>query len=70
MEPDTAMVLNHQPEVLLNSRPASTLCQWPRQGRNIWADVRINYILCGLTPMITIRVPVPWNERDTPEELK
>ena len=40
------------------------------EGDVIWADVRIDYILSGLTPTVTIRVPVPWNERDTPEERK
>ena len=39
-------------------------------GEVIWADVRIDYILSGLTPTVTIRVPVPWSERDTPEERK
>jgi hypothetical protein len=29
-----------------------------------------DYILSGLTPTVTIRVPVPWNQRDTPEERK
>ena len=40
------------------------------EGEVIWADVRIDYILSGLTPTVTIRVPVPWNESDTPEERK
>jgi hypothetical protein len=40
------------------------------EGDVIWADVRIDYILSGLTPTVTIRVPVPWNERETPEERK
>lgn len=40
------------------------------EGEVIWADVRIDYILSGLTPTVTIRVPVPWIERDTPEERK
>jgi hypothetical protein len=40
------------------------------EGEVIWADVRIDYILSGLTPTVTIRVPVPWNERDTPEDRK
>src|ERR1700761_6493909 len=39
-------------------------------GEVIWADVRIDYILSELTPTVTIRVPVPWNERDTTEERK
>ena len=40
------------------------------EGEVIGADVRIDYILAGLTPTVTIRVPVPWNERDTAEERK
>ena len=40
------------------------------EGEVIWADVRIDYILSGLAPTVTIRVPVPWNERDTPEDRK
>jgi hypothetical protein len=40
------------------------------EGDVIWADVRIDYILSGLTPTVSIRVPVPWSERDTPEERK
>lgn len=39
-------------------------------GDIIWADVRIDYILSGLTPSVTIRVPVPWSEQDTQEERK
>ena len=40
------------------------------EGEVIWADVRIDYILAGLAPTVTIRVPVPWSERDTPDERK
>lgn len=40
------------------------------EGDVISADVRIDYILSGLTPTVTIRVPVPWSEHDTPEERK
>lgn len=40
------------------------------EGEVIWADVRIDYILSGLTPTVTIRVPLPWNESDTSEERK
>ncbi|HEY4076534.1 MAG TPA: hypothetical protein VGM26_06325 [Rhizomicrobium sp.] len=39
-------------------------------GEVIWADVRIDYILSSLKPCVTIRVPVPWSERDTAEERK
>src|ERR1700754_1736637 len=40
------------------------------EGDVIWADVRVDYVLSGLTPTVTIRVPVPWSERDTSEERK
>jgi hypothetical protein len=40
------------------------------EGEVIWADVRIDYILAGLTPSVTIRIPVPWREGDTPEARK
>lgn len=40
------------------------------EGDVIWADVRIDYILSDLTPTVTIRVPIPWNESETPEERK
>lgn len=40
------------------------------EGEVIWADVRIDYILLGLTPMVTIRVPVPWNAGETADERK
>jgi hypothetical protein len=40
------------------------------EGDVIWADIRIDYILSGLTPTVIIRVPVPWNELDTSEERK
>jgi hypothetical protein len=39
-------------------------------GEVIWADVRIDYILSGLTPCVTIRVPVPWSEQDGVDERK
>jgi hypothetical protein len=40
------------------------------EGDVIWADIRIDYVLSGLTPTVTIRVPVPWNESDTADERK
>ena len=39
-------------------------------GDVIWADVRIVYVLSGLAPSVTIRVPVPWSESETSEERK
>jgi hypothetical protein len=39
-------------------------------GEVIWADVRIEYILSDLKPTVTIRLPIPWREQDSPEERK
>jgi hypothetical protein len=40
------------------------------EGEVIWADVRIEYTLAGLTPTVTIRVPVPWSSGEMPEGRK
>lgn len=34
------------------------------EGEVIWAEVRIDYILSGLSPSVIIRVPVPWSETE------
>lgn len=39
-------------------------------GDVIWADVRIDYILSGLFPRVTIRVPVPWNANETIDQRR
>jgi hypothetical protein len=71
MEPETVMALKPSTakitdfETSFDAVPVASA-----EGDIIWADVRIDYILSGLAPTVTIRVPVPWNERDTPEERK
>jgi len=40
------------------------------EGEVVWADLRIDYILAGLTPTVTIRVPVPWDSRESVETRK
>jgi hypothetical protein len=39
-------------------------------GPAIWATVMIGYALGGLTPTVSIRVPVPWNEHETETERR
>lgn len=39
-------------------------------GEVIWADVRIDYILSGLFPRVTIRVPVPWSPYETIDQRR
>jgi hypothetical protein len=63
LKPSTAKITDF--ETSFDAVPVTSI-----EGEVIWADVRIDYILSGLTPTVTIRVPVPWNERDTPEERK
>ena len=63
LKPSTAKITDF--ETSFDAVPAAT-----PEGDVIWADVRIDYILSGLTPTVTIRVPVPWSERDTSEERK
>lgn len=40
------------------------------EGEMIWAEVRIDYILSGLSPSVIIRVPVPWSETEAPDQRK
>jgi hypothetical protein len=40
------------------------------KGPVLWADVRIEYILAGLTPTVDIRVPVPFEAGQTEAERK
>jgi hypothetical protein len=63
LKPSTAKITDF--ETSFDALPVASA-----EGDVIWADVRIDYILAGLTPAVTIRVPVPWNERDTPDERK
>jgi hypothetical protein len=39
-------------------------------GDIIWADVRIDYDLAGLTPRVTIRIPLPWDPSEGPDERR
>jgi hypothetical protein len=39
-------------------------------GDVLWATVTIDYIWAGLEPSVAIRVPVPWEEGLSPEQLK
>jgi hypothetical protein len=61
LKPSTAKITDF--ETSFDAVPAASA-----EGDVIWADVQIDYILSGLTPTVTIRVPIPWNQRDTPEE--
>jgi hypothetical protein len=63
LKPATAKVTDF--ETSFDALPIAT-----PDGEVLWADVRIDYILSGLKPCVTIRVPVPWSERDTVEERK
>jgi hypothetical protein len=63
LKPSTAKITEF--ETTIDAVPVASA-----EGEIVWADVRIDYILSGLTPTVTIRVPVPWNERDTPDERK
>jgi hypothetical protein len=40
------------------------------EGPLIWATVRIVYSLQGLSPAVTIRVPVPWNSEESQDERR
>jgi hypothetical protein len=39
------------------------------EGPVLWATVKIEYVLSGLIPLVTIRVPVPYDP-DEPEERR
>lgn len=39
-------------------------------GMMVWAEVQIAYTLSDLEPIVSIRVPIPWNDGDTPAERK
>src|SRR6201996_9115504 len=40
------------------------------EGEVIWADVRIDYLLSGLFPRVTIRGPIPWSPNDTVDQRR
>jgi hypothetical protein len=71
MEPETVMALKPSTAKITDFETSfDAVPMASAEGDVIWADVRIDYILAGLTPTVTIRVPVPWTERETPEERK
>lgn len=39
-------------------------------GEVLWADVRIDYILSGFFPRVTIRVPIPWLPYETTDQRR
>lgn len=41
-----------------------------REGPIVWATVKMEYTLAGLTPLVTICVPVPWKDSDTQDERR
>jgi hypothetical protein len=63
LKPSTAKITDF--ETSFDAVPVGSV-----EGKVIWADVRIDYILSGLTPTVTIRVPIPWTESDMPEDRK
>jgi hypothetical protein len=40
------------------------------EGEVLWTEVRIDYVLAGLAPSVTIRVPVPWRDSDGAEQRR
>jgi hypothetical protein len=40
------------------------------EGSFIWATVRIVYTLEGVSPDIAIRVPISWDEKETPDQRR
>lgn len=63
IKPSSAKITDF--ETSFDAAPVST-----PEGDVIWADVRIDYLVSGLTPMVTIRVPVPWRDADSAEARK
>lgn len=65
------MPLNHAAakiadcETSLDAAPTST-----PGGNIIWAEVRIAYLLAGLSPTVVIRVPVPWEAGETDDQRR
>ena len=63
IKPDSAKVID------LSTR-FETLPVDTEVGPVLWADVEITYTLAGLTPTVDIRVPVPFETRDSDAERK
>jgi hypothetical protein len=71
MEPETVMALKPSTAKITDFETSlDAVSVASAEGEVIWADVRIDYILSGLTPTVIIRVPVPWNDLETSEERK
>jgi hypothetical protein len=70
-EPEAAMAINPATakitdfETCFDVAPVASA-----EGPVIWAEVRIDYVLAGLQPSVTIRVPVAWTEDETAEARK
>ena len=62
-KPTAAKILDFETTLDVSPVPSA-------DGEVIWADVRIEYILSDLKPTVTIRLPIPWREQDSPEERK
>jgi hypothetical protein len=62
-KPAVAQILDF--ETTLDASPVQSA-----DGEVIWADVRIEYLLSGLKPTVTIRLPIPWREQDAPQERR
>ena len=52
-------------DVSLDATPVDT-----RLGPVVWASVTIQYTLAGLSPCVTIRVPLPWREGETTQDRR
>jgi hypothetical protein len=63
IKPATAKVTNL--DAAFDAAPIETT-----GGPAIWATVTIDYRLDGLTPTVSIRVPIPWNEHETEAERR
>lgn len=63
LKPQTAKILDF--ETSFEAQPVPS-----PEGEVVWAEVRIDYILAGFSPTVTIRVPVPWDASESPEIRK
>lgn len=63
LKPSAARVIDL--ETMFDSDPQDSV-----EGPVIWATVKIVYALQGLSPALTIRVPVPWNAQESPAQRR
>ena len=61
IKPSTAKLVEMQTRLDPEAVPSSV-------GPVLWATVRLDYVLAGLSPSMTIRVPVAWDKAQTEEE--